>query len=324
MSEPTFSVITPTYNSTATISWTIDSVRTQTRADFELVIVDDGSSDDTPELIELIASKDDRVRLIRQENQGTSGARNTGIAAARGRLICFLDHDDLWLPSYLEQVADALAGAPDAGFAYTNAWTLDDRFGKIRRLTTWEEQPDVPRTGQADEQLVRLVRSNYIMSSATIPAEVLREVGDMDTAIQGTDDWDLWLRILATGRRAVPTPDTLLISRHHPSKQSADLVMMLRNDERVIEKVDQRDDISEEVHAAARAKLADIRRRLTRRQAGGPVGALRAIREAQFNLVDRFGGSRVWLDEAPPEVAAAFPELAAGYGRSRSLLRVPE
>ena len=323
MSEPTFSVITPTYNSTATITWTIDSVRAQTRDDFELIVVDDGSSDDTPELIELIASKDERVRLLRQENQGTAGARNTGIQAARGRLISFLDHDDLWMPAYLEQMAQALDEAPNAGFAYTNAWELDDRFGRIRKLTTWELQPDVPRAGTAEEQLLRLVRSNYVMSSATVPADVLREVGGMDAEIQGTDDWDLWLRILATGRRAVPTRDCVMISRHHPSKQSADLVMMLRNDEQVIAKLDGRDDVDAEVHAAAQAKLADIRRRLTRRQAGGLVGVVRALREAQFKLVDRFGGSRVWLDEAPPEVAAAFPELASGYGRSRSLLRVP-
>jgi glycosyltransferase involved in cell wall biosynthesis len=307
----------------STIESTTASVLAQTRSDFEHILVDDGSTDGTPAWVEALARRDPRVRLLRQEHQGTAGARNTGVTAARGRLISFLDHDDLWLPQYLERMAAALEGEPGAGFAYTDAWVIDDTTGKIRRETIWEGRPGFPQTGSAGEQLRELVSANYFMSSSTVPAGILREVGGFDAELQGTDDWDLWLRILATGRRAVPAAGQLLLSRDHPAKQSADLVMMLRNDERVIAKVVARDDLPAEVHEVAEAKLADIRRRLTRREAGGLVGAIRVVRDAQVRLFQRLGGRRVWLDSPPPAVAEAFPELAREYGRGQALLRAP-
>src|SRR6202162_5963963 len=96
------SVVIPTYNRAYIIGEALESVLTQSYLDFEIVVVDDGSTDDTPEIIQ--AFQDERIRYIRLErNLGCSAAYNSGIAAATGELICFLDSDDIWRPDYLER-----------------------------------------------------------------------------------------------------------------------------------------------------------------------------------------------------------------------------
>ena len=99
---PAVSVITPAWNAAAHIGETIASVRAQTFADWEWLIVDDGSTDDTVALIEQAAAVDPRIRLLRQEHGGPSGARNLAMAAASGRFFAFLDSDDVWYPAFLQ------------------------------------------------------------------------------------------------------------------------------------------------------------------------------------------------------------------------------
>ena len=87
---------------------------------------------------------DARLRLIEQPNAGTAGARNTGIGEARAGLVAFLDNDDMWMPGYLEAMAEALGRAPEAGFGFTDAWVLNDASGRILRKPSLEHYPDGP------------------------------------------------------------------------------------------------------------------------------------------------------------------------------------
>lgn len=100
---PQVSIITPCYNASRYISQTIDSVLTQTFTDWEMIIVDDGSKDDSSDIVEKYVKKDSRIRLIQQPNGGSANARNHGIREATGRYIALLDADDLWLPQFLEK-----------------------------------------------------------------------------------------------------------------------------------------------------------------------------------------------------------------------------
>ena len=236
----------------------------QTDEDFELVVVDDGSADATPRLGRVGSRTRPRGRLIGQENQGTAGARNTGIGAARRHVISFLDHDDLWLPDIPRADGGSPWGArPTRASPTPTPGSLDDRLGRSRRITSFETPARRP-AADAHEQLCGSCVANYIMSSATVRADVLEDVGGFDTDIQGTDDWDLWLRILATAGAAVPARGCLLISRDHVRPSSRpDLAMMLRNDERVIAKLASARTLPDEVRAAAAEKLAEIRRRLS-------------------------------------------------------------
>jgi glycosyltransferase involved in cell wall biosynthesis len=119
----TFSVVIPAYNTADTLGEAIDSVLAQTRQDFEIIVVDDGSSDDTAAVAEGFGDR--RIRVYRQENAGPSAARNRGIAEALGEYVSSLDSDDLWLPDYLAEMGRALEENPRADFAYTHAWILD-------------------------------------------------------------------------------------------------------------------------------------------------------------------------------------------------------
>lgn len=114
---PTISIVLPAYNRADTIDRALDSVQAQTRDDWELVVVDDGSKDDTADRV--AARGDARIRLIRQPNGGVASARNTALAASRGRLITFLDSDDAWLPDFLALTAGFLEAEPDRQFVLT-------------------------------------------------------------------------------------------------------------------------------------------------------------------------------------------------------------
>lgn len=311
MKDPAFSVVTPAYNSTATIELTVRSVLAQTRADLELIVVDDGSTDGTRELVAALASKDPRVRLIGQSNQGTAGARNTGIDAARAPLVAFLDHDDLWLPGYLDGMAAALEAQPGAGFAYTSAYMFDDVREAMRRRTSFQQYAGVPPAPVVHEQLRMLIETNFVMSSTMVPAAVLAAVGGFATEIQGADDWDLWLRIVASGRPAVAAAEPLLVQREHPASQSNDLAMMFANMERVMDRVISNPTFPDDVRALARDRKREIGRKRGREGPGGLAAARRMVRDLRVWLREDLAARRTWTTDLPGPVADAFGDWSA-------------
>jgi GT2 family glycosyltransferase len=317
MTEPAFSVVIPAYDSTPTLELTARSVLTQTQTDLELIVVDDGSTDGTRELVAAMATEDPRVRLLTQSNQGTAGARNTGIEAARAPLVAFLDHDDLWLPGYLDGMAAALAAQPDAGFAYTDAYLFDDVRVAVRRRTSFEHYPGVPPPPDAPRQLRMLIETNFVMSSTMVPAAVLAEVGGFATEIQGADDWDLWLRIVASGRPAVAAAEPLMVQRDHPTSQSKDLAMMFANMEEVIERVIASPEVPEDARALARARLRETEQKREREGAGGLAAARRTLRDLRVWLREGLAARRTWTTDPPAPVADAFGELSTLRPKTR-------
>src|ERR1700738_1594603 len=120
---PRVSVIIPIYNGGATIERALKSVFEQTFTDFEIVVVDDGSTDDTPSVL---ARFGDRIRVIRQPNRGLPGARNAGVAVSRGELLALIDHDDRWLPQKLELTVRALLDNPGAALVYSDMIVVNE------------------------------------------------------------------------------------------------------------------------------------------------------------------------------------------------------
>ena len=307
---PRFSVVIPAYNSTETIGATLDSVLAQTSQDFELIVVDDGSSDRTPDLVQEYCAADPHVTLIQQENQGTAGARNTGIDASRGEFISLLDNDDLWMPTYLDAMFSALEADPGAGFAYTDAWVLNDATKRIERRGCLEHYPPVPAGTSAEEFLFYLIEINFVMSSTTIRRAALKEVGGFDTSIRGVDDYDLWLRIVTAGWRAVQARGKQLIQRDHDS-QSKDELLMIDGLRATMRRVIGTDATPEPVREVARGHIADLdrwERTVTGRDRLRFL-ALKA-RLLAARPVKAVMPSRGLRTSPPPEIAAAFPELA--------------
>ena len=182
------SVITPAYNSGQFIRETIDSVQAQTYADWEMIIVDDGSTDNTCEIIECKAAADKRIRLIRlQKNAGVSAARNEGLRVAGGRFLAFIDSDDVWLPRKLESQLQFMETKSSAfSFSQFRIMSCD---GKVVG-----EVVEVP-------ELVDYKKIIIIGNPMKSPTVVLdrEKVGDVRFPFHSREDYLLWLNILKRG-----------------------------------------------------------------------------------------------------------------------------
>ena len=216
MGSPRVSVVIPTYRHRAFILDTLQSVFDQHGADAEIIVVNDGSPDDTKSLLEPLVSSG-RIQYIEQANQGVAKARNTGIARAHGEYIALLDDDDLWPPDKLEWQTAYLDANPDVGVVSGTLQTIDDHGAPGQRAGFY---PQIT--------FESLFRGNPFHSpgQTLIRANLLREIGGMDTSIWGADDWDLWLRIAKRSRIAMIDRLGLYYRLHagNNSKQTARLI----------------------------------------------------------------------------------------------------
>ena len=181
---PKVSVIIPTYNRAFFLSEAIDSVLNQSFRDFELIIVDDGSTDSTPHILR---RWEGRIRWMRQENSGVSRARNTGIRAARGRYLSFLDSDDLWAREKLEVQVGFLDANPHYGVCYTDeVWIRRGRRVNPKKIHG-------KYSGWIFDRCLPLCIISP--SSVLMRREVLDVVGCFDERLPVCEDYDLWLRV---------------------------------------------------------------------------------------------------------------------------------
>ena len=299
---PTFSVVVPAHNAAETIEAALRSVLLQTRSDFEVAVVDDGSSDDTAERV--IALGDERISVHRQERSGPSAARNRAIAQTHGTYVCPLDADDLLLPTFLERMGDALARDSDAGFAYTDAWTLDDATGRIRRASAKAYQrPPEPSPADAAAFLRVLLDRNFVYGCALIRRSVLERVGGYTEELPCAEDYELWLRIVAHGFRAVKVDGRLAIYREgQTASNSGDAIRTASAQVLTYERVAASYPIEEAVRSEALARAARWRS-VEERLAGAPTSAGhghagRLLRATKRRLLEPFR----WHRSSPAEV----------------------
>lgn len=206
--NPRVSVIVPTYNQAEYLGHAIRSVLQQTFVDWELIVVDDGSTDETTQCMAQFT--DSRVRYVFQQHQERSCARNRGIGEARGALVAFLDADDFWLPAYLETQVATMDACSNAGLSYT--WHYNaDVTGQLVEVHGYGASGAQNR----DEFLRAMLLGNRMISnSVVVRASVLEEVGVFDPEIVHVEDWDLWLRI-AMAHRVVVVAEPLACYRRY-------------------------------------------------------------------------------------------------------------
>lgn len=188
------SVVIPTHNRCERLRQAIESVRTQSWKDLEIIVVDDASTDGTPALMAELSTIEPRIRHIRNAvSLGGGGARNAGIAAARGEYVAFLDDDDLWLPEKL-QCQHAILKADGSAAAVSCSFILSA-----------PGRPEVTRTLSAPADLQALLRKNLLggASVCLTTRTTLREIGGFDPALRSCQDWDLWLKLFARGSTPV-------------------------------------------------------------------------------------------------------------------------
>lgn len=186
---PTVSVIIPTYNRATLLGRAIQSVLAQTYQDFELIIVDDASTDDTESLVKSFNSE--KIRYIRhRKNKGVSAARNTGIRSAKGDYIALQDSDDEWMPEKLEKQMRAFATAPpEAGIVYTGFYMIVKNKKKY--------QPSASITPKDGKIFSSIIKGEYLVSPQTIVVkrECFEKYGLFDERFPPMEDWEMSLRL---------------------------------------------------------------------------------------------------------------------------------
>jgi hypothetical protein len=210
---PRVAVIIPTFNRKEYVQETIDSVLAQIYSDYEVIVIDDGSSDGTGEALQVRFG--DRIRYVWQENQGESAARNHGIKLSRGTYIALLDSDDLWLPEKLGKQVAILDANPDVVLVFTASWRIDEKGQRL------EDEPSFGNVHQNDPTLEALCLQNVMGnagSTAMICRKQIERVGGFDQALQYGEDWDLWLRLRQQGKFAFIDEPLACIRQHGGSQ----------------------------------------------------------------------------------------------------------
>ena len=197
--KPILSVVMPCYNYGRFIREALQSLRAQTFTDFEIIVVDDGSTEDLTLKI-LDDLRNEGMRVLREEKLNAASALNLGIREARGRYICCLAADDTIEPTYFEKSLCLLESNPGVTFAYT----LVETFGDEKR--TWFTEPF---------DLRLLLEYNYICAAAIFRRSIWDEVGGFDQSMEGYEDWDFWIKVGKTGSRGKLIPEILFNYRRH-------------------------------------------------------------------------------------------------------------
>jgi glycosyltransferase involved in cell wall biosynthesis len=212
------SIIIPAYNAAPYIKETIESVFSQTYRRFEVIVVNDGSTD-TAVLEEILLPYREAITYIKQENRGISSTRNTGLRAATGHFISFLDSDDIWMPNYLEQQVSFLLNNPERQLVYCNA----EFFGA--NIPPGEFYMDAcPSDGEADTAAIISKRCT-VFTSITAHKDALLAIG-FDESLRLCEDLDCWLRFTAAGYRIGYQKKVLVRYRRHPDSLSANTEQM--------------------------------------------------------------------------------------------------
>jgi glycosyltransferase involved in cell wall biosynthesis len=229
------SVIIPVYNGAQFIGAAIESAQTQTHRELDIIVVDDGSTDATLQIVNEYAANDDRIRVIPQKNGGVAEARNTAIEAALGEFIAPLDADDLWLPDKIERQLQAMSEAgPDCGFVYC-WWASIDPAGRVLDRS--------PRWTIAGHQFEMLFVIN-VTGNASVPLfrrRCLLEAGGYNSKLAaaksgGCEDLEVALRIAARYSIAV-VPDILVGYRRVPGSMSSACDTMWRSRQLVLQNI---------------------------------------------------------------------------------------
>jgi glycosyltransferase involved in cell wall biosynthesis len=245
VSVPTISVIIPTYNAADYLPATLESVFAQSPPPLEIIVVDDGSSDDTPRLLE---SYGERVRVVRQANfGGPSRPRNVGVSAASGELIALFDSDDLMLPGKLAAAAAVFAAVPEVDLVFTDFRAIDQTGTVVtpRYLEGYRDFRAHLRDGgescrgliSGPELYRQLLRANFIgTSSVVVRRTALVDAGGFDEELFNSDDRDMWYRLARGGRVFAFLDEPWHAYRRRPGSVTVNVVRRMPSVIRVLEK----------------------------------------------------------------------------------------
>jgi glycosyltransferase involved in cell wall biosynthesis len=302
-------VVIAAFNAERTIGSAVGSALDQTERDVEVIVVDDGSTDGTADVVRTI--EDPRLRLVAQTNRGQAAARNHGVAVCSGEYVGFLDSDDLWLPDFLSQAAQRLDAWPRAGFAYTDAYAFDPVTGRVRKESVMSvNRPPIPPPAEPEAFLLELLDRNFLFVSTVVRRAVLTAVGGYSEHLRRVEDYDLALRILMSGFGAAWVPGQHALYRVHDGQMSSDLAVMYAGTLAMFEGLPT-DALPSQAHRKRYAARVQALSKQVRAERGDDRlrHLARRLRHRVGQLRRRLGLADTWYRRPPEEVAAAFHDL---------------
>jgi len=261
MSNPRISFVVPAYNAATTLSETLDALILQSCPDWECVIVDDGSSDDTLRIAERYAARDDRFRVISQENRGSGGAYNTGVRNVASPIVCICSSDDILLPSHVAGILCAFDGHPDIDIVSTNGFYLTPSG---TREIVYSGRGS---TSSSKWSLSEVIARCFFSVGASYRKEWYDRCGGYREDVYG-EDWDFWLRAMATGARHLYLPQETAIQRVSEKQKTADLSSVFRSNRAILEHLRQHYTLSEDEGYEVDQAIAEANRLLERNERG--------------------------------------------------------
>lgn len=255
MTSPTVSVIIPAYNAAEYIGETLDSVYAQTFSDFEVIVVNDGSPD-TEDLERALARFPPSLRYLTQENSGAAAARNTGIRAAEGEFVAFLDADDTWLPAFLEKQVELLSRR-QADVVWADALIYGD--SPLSGRTFMQVQPS---HGEVTPESLLSVKVTVLTSTVVSRRQPVLDVGLFDVSLRRGQDFELWLRLARHGVRFAYQEEVLAHRRIIESSLSGGVISQLKRTLTVLDAITAKGGLTESEQVALEINLQRTRRQL--------------------------------------------------------------
>lgn len=284
--SPSVSIVMPCYNAAGHLQRSVGSVLAQTFGDWELLVVDDGSTDESWTVLSALAARDERILTARQSNAGAAAARNRALDEARAPWVAFLDADDTWAPTFLQSMTAALAAEPDAGIAYCG-WQQHGLGGG-------RDAPFVPPDYEPTDKIDTFLGGcRWPIHAALTRRSLVMAAGKFDVTLSSCMDYDLWLR-LAPQVRLVRVPEVLAHYWHHGTGQ------ITSNRARIALN-----------HWRAQRKFLDAHPEHTAR-----LGS-RRVRELTAGELLQRGYTAYWRRDLPAARAIFRAVMGQGYGGAR-------
>ena len=306
------SVITPAFNASAYLPETIESCLAQTHANLELLIVDDGSTDDTAEIARHYAALESRVRLFRIPNSGVAAARNVAVEHAAGEFLALLDSDDVWMPDYLERQLRTLSDYAEEDVVTANALNLGGRF---HGEPLWPASTEIRQITLLD----MILREDAVHIFSVLRRAVFDRAGGFDKNFRGNEDYHFWLRAAAAGCRFIADFTPRGHYRRRPDSASADERRMLAGILRVFSDVRPQCPVGPEMDAldaqvrrfTTELLIAEAREHVL---SGDPAAGLQCL--ARIPCADRGAVLSILL-----AVGRVWPPLLSGSYRTKRTVR---
>jgi glycosyltransferase involved in cell wall biosynthesis len=293
---PRVSIIIPSYNRAGMIMTALESALAQIYPDWEAIIVDDGSSDDTREVVAGV--KDTRVRYIYQANKGLPGARNTGILSSSGDYVAFLDSDDAFLPEKLALQVPILDADPQLGLVAGGYIDVDSSMIALRELRPWEKNPSLDLSDW-------LRTCPFCVGSPLVRRSWLDKAGLFDETMRFVEDWDLWLRLSSLGCRMEWLKQPVYLYRMHDTNMVRQAVRMKNGMIAMFDKYFGRPDLPPEAVALKGEAYGHAYLNAAARSLAGGDG-----KESQDCLKKAYENNPRLLAGQPPEMLATLASFA--------------